>query len=319
MKAIVTGGAGFIGHNLCQQLMKNDWSRWTVCAVDDLSSGKAWNQVEGVKYYYEPIENVIDGLVQDFKPDVIFHLAAIPRVAYSVEYPYETTQANVMSTLALLEAVRKYKKYHTRIIFSSSSSVYGDVKALPTPISSPPNPQSPYALQKWQGEQWCKLYSSLYGLDTVSLRYFNVIGRHSYYGGAYSTVLSAWLHHLYVDPTSVPFLEGDGTQTRDFCGVENVVQANMLAAIYNQDNFHGEVFNVAQGASHSLLDCKRVLEQISGKTLNLEMRPPRKGDVKHTLADILVTKNLLGYRPDVNFERQVSDMADWYKHEYRTN
>lgn len=319
MKAIVSGGCGFIGFNLCQTLMKNNWSQWTVCVVEDLSSGKKWNQVDGIKYYFQPLESIIDELVQNFQPDVIFHLAAVPRVTYSVEHPYETTQSNLISTLKLLEAVRKYKKHHTRIIFSSSSSVYGETKILPTSTSSSPNPQSPYALQKWQGEQWCKLYSQLYGLDTVCLRYFNIIGKHSYYGGPYSTVLSAWLYSLFIDPEQQPFLEGDGTQTRDFCGVENVVQANILAALYEHDKFQGEIFNIAQGQSHSLLECKDLLEKVSGKKLELEQRPARRGDVKHTLADIKSSKSILGYSPNTNFETQVTEMANWFKNEYRSN
>ena len=172
-------------------------------------------------------------------------------------------------------------------------------------------------MQKWQGEEWCKLYADLYKLDVVSLRYFNVFGPHSYYGGAYSTVLSAWMYHLFVDSQEKPFLEGDGLQSRDFCFVDNVTQANILAAVYNKSNFEGEAFNIAQGSSHTLLDCKSLLERISRRRLHLDMRPPRVGDVRHTLADITTACSILEYTPTTDFEAQVRKMTEWYEHSYR--
>ena len=320
MKAIVTGGLGFIGHNLVKALLNNNWTQWQIMVIDPNVQNKYWDNVEykifKLEQHTEDItETVIDKAVQEFKPDVIFHLAAIPRVAYSVEHPYETTQDNILSTLAVLDAVRKYSPT-TRVVYSSSSSIYGGATTLPTPVTYPSNPQSPYAMQKWQGEEWCRLYSKLYKLDTVCLRYFNVIGKYSRYGGAYSTVLSAWLYSLYIDPSVKPFLEGDGSVTRDFCSVNNVTQANVLAALYNKCHFQGEAFNVSQGKSYSLLQCKELLEKISGKKLDLEYRPPRKGDVQSTLGDISLTKSILEYHPDINFEEQVKTMADWYKNNY---
>lgn len=324
MKAIVTGGCGFIGHNLVKALLDNDWEKWDVMVIDDLSSGKKWNKWPGVDYRICSLEkgelnaeSFISEYVQTFKPDVIFHLAAVPRVTYSVEYPYETTQSNVLSTLAVLDAARKYGKSNIRVVNTSSSSVYGGADKLPTRSDHPVNPQSPYAMQKWQGEEWCKLYADLYNLDVVSLRYFNVMGPHSYFGGAYSTVLSAWLYHLYVDQEYRPFLEGDGLQSRDFCDVDNVTQANILAALYDKSNFEGDVFNIAQGSAHTLLDCKEILERISGKALDLDMRPSRVGDVRHTLADIGSARSVLEYAPTTNFEDQLKKMAEWYEHFYR--
>lgn len=323
MKALVTGGCGFIGYNMVKLLLDRGWS---VCVLDDFSSGKRWNKLKGVEYVDTAVEiratelsnvNGVDTAVDAFtyfwRPNVIFHFAAVPRVSYSVEQPYKTTGSNVMGTLAVLDAARKFG---ARVVYSSSSSVYGGADALPTPVDSPPNPQSPYAMQKWQGEEWCRLYANLYDLDVVSLRYFNVFGPHSYYGGAYSTVLSAWLYNLYVRNDVSPFLEDDGEQSRDFCYVDNVCEANLLAASH-QSKFCGESFNVAQGSAHTLLDCKALLEDISGKTLDLEMRPPRSGDVRHTLADISLTRSVLGYDPGVDFEAQVRKMADWYESSYR--
>lgn len=321
MKAIITGGMGFIGHNLVRALIEDDWKDWEICVVDDLTSGKPWNKWADVEYCKGSLESkvgdgtYIDKIVKEFKPNIIFHLAAVPRVSYSVEYPFETTSSNVLSTLAVLDAVRKHANPLTRVVFSSSSSIYGGADVLPTPPTHPADPKSPYAMQKWQGEEWCRIYAKMYHMDVVSLRYFNVFGPHSYFGGAYSTVLSAWMYHLFVDRDSKPFLEGDGTQTRDFCFVKNVTDANLLAAMY-QDKFDGEAFNVAQGSQTSLLECKALLEKISGRELDLEMRPPRVGDVKDTLADITTTKSVLGYTPTLDFEKQVRVMADWYEKSY---
>ncbi len=322
MKAIVTGGMGFIGYNLCKALL-DDEQDWDVLVIDDLSSGKEWNKWDDVDYVIGAIHDrdekgtVVEYYTNEHEADVIFHLAAIPRVSYSVEFPFETTHSNVMGTMAVLEAARKSPK-KVRVVYTSSSSIYGGADQLPTSVNYPANPQSPYAMQKWQGEEWCKLYANLYNLDVVSLRYFNVFGAHSYYGGAYSTVLSAWLYHLYVNPNIRPFLEGDGEQTRDFCYVDNVTKANILAALHKND-FHGEAFNVAQGLNNSLLVCQILLENISGKKLDLEMRPTRIGDVKHTLADYSKTYDVLGYVPTTDFEGQIRKMAEWYEKSYREN
>lgn len=326
MKAIVTGGMGFIGYNLVRALLDDDWHKWEVAVIDDLSSGKKWNKWEGVSYYIGSLEDtksssegktLIAHTVEDFDPDVIFHLAAIPRVSYSVEQPYITTESNLMSTMAVLDAARKHGKSDIRVVYTSSSSIYGGAKTLPTPPSHRADPQSPYAMQKWQGEEWCRLYADLYHLDVVSLRYFNVFGPHSYYGGAYPTVFSGWLYTMYIDTNVRPFLEDDGLQTRDFCFVDNVTQANILAAVYDKSKLGGEVFNVAQGKAHTLLECKEIIERISGKTLNFEMRPRRLGDVRHTLADITKTCSVLGYSPSQNFVEQVEKMAEWYEKSYR--
>lgn len=315
MKAVVTGSNGFIGFNLCKKLRELNWS---VIGVDDLSSGLAENVVEGFTYIQVKIQDAprIQQILREFQPDVIFHLAAIPRVSFSVQNPTMTAEANVLGTLTILEGIVKASlATKTRFINSSSSSVYGGADVRPTLESHPANPKSPYALQKYQCEQWISLFCELYGIDALNLRYFNVFGPHSLFGGAYSTVLSAWFYHLYVDKAYQPFLEGDGTQSRDFCFVGNVVQANLLAAT-REKGFKGEAFNVAQGQAHSLLECKELLEEISGQTLDMEQRPPRVGDVKHTLADISRAKSELGYQPESNFIDQLVQMGQWYRHHY---
>ena len=313
MKAIVTGGQGFIGHNLCKKLRQDNWS---VQVFDDLSTGSELNVVDGVEYNRVSIlcPEFINTVI-NIQPEVIFHLAALPRVSYSVEHPVKTTQVNTLGTVSVLEAARCCTT-PVRVVSTSSSSVYGGASELPTPEETPCDPQSPYALQKFQSEQWCKMYSSLYGLDVVSLRYFNVFGPYSRFGGAYSTVLSAWLYNLFFDENYTPFLEGDGSQSRDFCFVDNVVQANVLAAT-SAYKFNGEAFNVAQGSAHTLLECKELIESIAGKTLTLEQRPERVGDIEHTLADISLVGSRLGYKPTTDFKSQVLSMADWYAAEYR--
>ncbi len=315
MKAIVTGSNGFIGFNLCMELKRRDWS---VVGIDDLSSGRPENVVDGFEYLYTNVQDKdnIENLFREFEPDAVFHLAAIPRVSYSVENPFATAQANVLGTVSILEAIVKADLVEkTRIVNTSSSSVYGGADVRPTPENQPLAPKSPYALEKSQGEQWLKLFSNLYGVDALSLRYFNVFGPHYLFGGAYSTVLSAWLYHLYVDPDYEAFVEGDGTQSRDFCFVDNVVQANILAATRDR-GFKGEAFNIAQGEAHTLLDCQEMLSKIAGKELKLAPRPPRVGDVKHTLADISAAQNELGYVPTADFEWQLRKMAEWYEHSY---
>ncbi len=319
MRAIVTGGCGFIGYNLCLALHK---AKWEMLVVDDISSGKSHNKIDGVEYVEEKIETpgLLHDIIGNWGPTTIFHLAAIPRVSYSVENPLQTTMANVIGTVALLEAVR-LNNTKIRVVNTGSSSVYGGADNLPTNEDEPTKPQSPYAMQKLQSEQWCKMYANLYDMDVLTLRYFNAFGAHSYYGGAYSTVLSAWLYALYVDPDSKPFLEGDGTQSRDFCYIDNIVQANMNAAADRTNpaanpKFHGGSYNIAQGSAHTLLECKELLESISGKKLDLEMRPPRVGDVDHTLADLNKARDVLEYEPETDFEGQVKKMADWYRDGY---
>ncbi len=312
MRFIVTGSNGFIGQNTCRSLIELGHD---VIGVDDLSSGSAANGVEGVQYH---VHSVVDAewlvrLLKNTVPDAVLHLAAKPRVPDSVKNPLRSAEANTMGTLSVLNAILKTGLTgRTRLVFASSSAVCGDASLLPTPEACPSNPQSPYALAKLHGEQWCGMFHRLYGLDVVSLRYFNVFGPGGLFGGAYSTVLSAWSYHLFVNPTYQPFLEGDGTQTRDFCFVDNVVQANVAAAT-RERGFAADVLNVGQGEVHSLLEVKDVLEQVAGRELPLERRPPRVGDVAHTLADISRAREELGFEPSTDFYHQVERTAIWHR------
>ena len=315
MKAIVTGANGFIGYNICQSLDKKGWD---IIGLDDLSSGRQDYAVDTCRYEIMKVQQreQMQRRLAEFQPDTVFHLAAMPRVSFSVENPYASAEANVMGTVSVMEGIVKAglaKK--TRLVNTSSSAVYGNTEKLPISEEDPCHPVTPYALEKYQGEQWGRLFAELYDLDVVSLRYFNVFGPFSLFGGAYSTVLSAWLYRLFVDPNYGAFLEGDGTQTRDFCFVGNVVLANILAATAS-GRFTGQAFNIGQSQAYSLLDCRDLLEKISGETLKLEERPPRVGDVKHTLADISAAEKALGFEPDRDFESQVAAMAAWYRDAY---
>ncbi len=311
MTFIVTGSNGFIGANTCRRLVDLGEE---VIGVDDLSSGLAKDSVDGAEYHVHCITDVewLTRLFQDTKPRAVLHLAAVPLVPRSVEHPLESANSNLLGTVSVLEAVLKAQLVgRTRVVFASSSSVYGGAEQLPTPETHRCDPQSPYALAKLQSEGWCKLFHRLYGLDVVSLRYFNVFGPGARFGGAYSTVLPAWLHHLYVDGSCQPYVEGDGTQSRDFCFIDSVVQANVTAATRAR-GFAAEVLNVARGRAYSLLDVKAALEEIAGRELLLERRPPRVGDVKHTLADILQVQKALDYAPSNDFLAELAKTAAWF-------
>ncbi|MDE2888684.1 MAG: GDP-mannose 4,6-dehydratase [Gemmatimonadota bacterium] len=315
MRFVVTGSNGFIGQNTCRGLTELGHD---VIGVDDLSSGMPANGVEGVQYH---VHSVVDAdwfvrLLKNTIPDAVLHLAAKPRVPYSVQNPLHSAEANVMGTLSVLNAILKSDLIvRTRLVFASSSAVCGEASVLPTPEAYPSAPQSPYALAKLQGEQWCDMFHQLYGLDAVSLRYFNVFGPGAVFGGAYSTVLSAWPYALFVDPSYQAFLEGDGTQTRDFCFIDNVVNANIAAAT-RERGFAADVLNVGQGEAHSMLEVKDVLEQVAGRELRLERRPPRAGDVAHTLADISRAREELGFEPSTDFYAQVERTALWHRDGY---
>jgi len=316
MRCIVTGGCGFIGSSLVEALVKQGNNE--VFVIDNLSTGCRENVISGAEYSFNPVESGLPPLLGILSGpiDVIFHVAAVPRVSYSLEKPYETSSANLMSTLTVLEQVRKRApQKRPRIVYSSSSSIYGGADQLPTSENHRAFPRSPYALQKWQGEEWCRMYSEMYGLDTVCLRYFNVFGPRSRFGGAYSTVISAWLYHLCVDPSYKPYLEGDGGQTRDFCYIDNVVEANLLAARH-KGPFAGQAFNIAHGQSQSLYRCYGILQDVVGREFELERRPVREGDVRHTFANIREASIVLGYTPAIGFDAQLLKMAEWYRDVY---
>jgi len=308
---LVTGIAGFIGNNFAKQF-KKQFPKIKVIGIDDFSTGRRDVLPTGIIFYEGSIcdEKFIEGVFKKHKPTYVFHFAALPRVSYSVLRPAQTTLVNIYGTVVLLEKSRDYNI--RRFIYSSSSAVYGDAKELPTSEKrNAPSPQSPYALQKYAGEPFCKMFSDLFGLDTVSLRYFNVFGPGQYGDAPYSTVVSAWLEGLFFKKAQ-PFLEGDGKQTRDFCYVDNVVQAN-IKAMQVKESLHGEVFNIASGSRISLQEVKRLIEHYTGEKLQCNKKPSRKGDVRHTHADISKAKKKLGYSPTVDFKTGLVETIHWFK------
>lgn len=310
---LVTGCAGFIGSNFCTAFLQQ-FPKTTIVGLDDLSSGRKELVARAVVFYKGSItdEKTLEKIFKTHKPEYVFHFAAVPRVSYSVEHPVETSVVNIIGTLRLMEKCAQYKT--KRFIFSSSSAVYGGAKKLPsTEHENYPDPKSPYAMQKYAIEPFCKMFGELYGLDTVCLRYFNVFGPNQYGDSAYSTVISAWLEKMYFPVKGKKaFLEGDGSQSRDFCYVDNVVDANIKVMMMAKPS-RGEVFNVAGGERISVSQVKKLIEKYSGRQIDLEKRPGRVGDVKHTHADLTKAKKWFGYTPSVDFHTGLKKTIDWFE------
>ena len=293
---LVTGGAGFIGSHLVRRLIADDA---VVRVVDNLSTGKVArladlsNSIEFIKGDLAD-ERVSDEVVEGV--DYVFHQAAVPSVQRSVCDPIGTNRANVTATLNLLESCRRIKV--RRVVYAASSSAYGDTEVLPKSETMPPNPLSPYALQKLVGEHYCKLYYDLYGLETVSLRYFNVFGPNQDPDSQYSAVIPKFISALLAkEPITV---YGDGEQSRDFTYVDNIIEANLLAMRANEAP--GRVFNIGCGEHISLNRLIRELEGILGLKAIVNYADPKPGDVRHSLADIRLARRILGYRPSIMFE-----------------
>ncbi|MBI2053530.1 MAG: NAD-dependent epimerase/dehydratase family protein [Candidatus Sungbacteria bacterium] len=309
---LVTGCAGFIGSSFVKHVRRAE-PDIAIVGIDDFSTGRKDAIDASVTLYEGSIldEKLLEKIFSGHKPAYVFHFAALPRVSYSLQYPYRTTDVNITGTVALLEAARVHGV--KRFIYSSSSSVYGDAKSMPVRESeNTPDPRSPYALQKYTAERFCRVFSDIYGLDTVCLRYFTVFGPGQYGDSPYATVISAWLEAIYFPESKKAFLEGDGTQSRDFCYIDNVTLANILA-MRSEKSFRGDVFNIAHGQTTALRDIKVLIEQKTGKRLDMEQRPPRVGDVSRTWADISKAKDMLGYAPEVSFEDGLARTVAWFE------
>jgi nucleoside-diphosphate-sugar epimerase len=312
MNVLVTGAGGFIGSNMVKYLLGK--TEYQIFGIDDFSGGRKNEQLIkslecGRFKFYEDNLTLSGELFKDAQIDVVFHFAATPRVLYSVEHPVETNENNVSNTLRLLDFCREKKV--KRFVFSSSSSVYGDLVYFPTKEFAKKNPKSPYALQKSIIEEYCKIYSSLYNLDTVCLRYFNVYGPGQYAENAYATVISAWLKG-FINNSEIR-LDGDGLQSRDFSYVTDVCKANLLVGSHSE-NFNGEVFNVACNDSTSLLKVFEILKNITGNNPKVNRQETRLGDVKKTHADIDKIKDI-GFNYDVSLEDGIKMTYEWYKNQ----
>jgi len=303
---LVTGGAGFIGSNIVRALV--DKGR-QVRVLDNFSSGRK----ENLAPVWDDIE-LIEGDIRDLTTvqrslqgvEYVLHQAAVPSVPRSIEDPLESNASNITGTLNVLLASKDSRV--RRFIFASSSSVYGDTPVLPKTEHMPPSLLSPYALNKLTGEYYCKLFSSIYGLETVSLRYFNVFGPRQNPESEYAAVIPKFITAFLLKRPAVIY--GDGEQTRDFTYIDNVVEANLLALEAPQ--VAGQIVNIASGERISLNQLVAHLEALTGENLPPTYTAPRVGDVRHSLADITLASELLGYHPLVDWKTGLQRTLAWF-------
>lgn len=304
---LITGGAGFIGSSIARALLsRGDQVR----IFDNLSSGKRSN-VDDIAGQVEFIEaSVLDSkaLVAAMTGvDTVYHEAAIPSVPRSVAEPVPSHEANATGTLNVLEAARAAKV--RRVVYAGSSSAYGETPTLPKIETMPCSVLSPYAASKLAGEQYCQVWSNCYGLQTVVLRYFNVFGPRQDPQSQYAAVVPKFVTAALRN--EAPVIYGDGLQSRDFCFIDNVIEANLKAA--DAPEASGHVFNVACGEATTLLQVVESVGTILGKPLVARHEPPRAGDIKHSLADIEKAKKLLGYTASVSFQDGLRRTIEWYR------
>ncbi|MFA6816289.1 MAG: SDR family oxidoreductase [Lentisphaeria bacterium] len=311
---LVTGGAGFIGSNLCEALLKLGQQ---VRCLDDLSTGFQKNVdlfISNSNYTFinGDIKNFDTCLTASKGVDFILHQAAWGSVPRSIEMPLFYEKNNIGGTLNMMEAARQ--NHVKKFVYASSSSVYGDDAALPKVEGHEGNPLSPYALTKRTNEEYAKIYTSIYNLDTYGLRYFNVFGKRQNPDGAYAAVIPRFIRQLLHNEQ--PIIHGDGKQSRDFTYIENVIEANLKACLA-PSKFAGGAFNIAYGEREYLIDIFHTLTEVLNKNIKPAFAPTRKGDVKHTHACINKAKNELNYHPEYNFERGLAEAIEWYKEDLK--
>ena len=307
---LVTGGAGFIGSNLCEALLHRGY---TVRCLDDLSTGKQENVdilLADANYTF------VQGDIRDLSTcieathgvDYVLHQAAWGSVPRSIEFPLLYEEINIRGTVNMMEAARQngVKKF----VYASSSSVYGDHPVLPKKEGQEGELLSPYALTKMVDEEYGRLYKKLYGLDTYGLRYFNVFGKRQDPEGPYAAVIPKFIKQLLNDER--PTIYGDGQQSRDFTYIENVVEANLKACLAPGE-VGGQAFNIAYGGREYLIDIYYELCKALGKDIEPVFGPERPGDIKHSNADVRKARELLGYDPDYDFGKGLALAIDWYK------
>ncbi len=304
---LVTGGAGFIGSHIAEALVNRGMK---VRVIDNFSTGLRKN----ISHLLDKIEFVEDDIrdldvcrriMEDVS--VVLHQAAVPSVPRSVEDPLTSHTANVDGTFNLLLAARDAGV--KRFVYAASSSAYGDTEILPKYEKILPQPKSPYAVNKLVGEYYCKVFYDCFGLQTISLRYFNVFGPRQNPKSQYAAAIPAFVTAILEDRPPTVF--GDGEQSRDFTYIENVVEANLLAA--GAPEVHGEVVNIACGQSVTVNEIIRKVNELLKKDIKPVYTDPRPGDVKHSLADISLAKEIIGYEPKVYFDEGLKRAIDWYK------
>ena len=305
---LVTGGAGFIGSNLSRFLANNGAN---VTVLDNFSTGRRENTLDfsdlGIKLAEADISQQDETSTHYSEIDYVFHQAAVPSVPRSIAEPLLTNNSNVNGTLAVLENCRLNNV--TKVVFAASSSVYGDTEILPKDISMKPSPPSPYAVQKLTGEMYCKTYFDNFGLRTTSLRYFNVYGPHQDPNSEYSAVIPIFIRKALASKPITIF--GDGSTSRDFTFIEDVIQANLRAALSTKSD--GHVVNVAYGDRFTLTELANKIIDNIGSNSTIEYSDFRKGDVLHSLADLSTTRDLINYDPQFDLSAGLAKTIDFYK------
>ena len=304
-RVVVTGGAGFIGSNLAEELA----GMCEVTLIDNLSTGQIGNIGNLVKYYnvdfIEGSINDLDLLRRAFDGAYcIFHQAAIPSVQRSLEDPLSTNEVNVTGTLKVLVAARDCGV--NKVVYASSSSVYGDSLELPKREDMLPNPKSPYAISKLAGEYYCRVFSEIYGIKTISLRYFNVYGPKQDPDSDYAAVIPKFITKILNNEP--PLIFGDGEQTRDFTFVKDVVRANILAMNADLEG----VFNIASGERISINELAKKIMEITGVHIQTVHSNPRSGDVRDSLAEVSAARDKLAYVPEFNLEKGLNETVKWF-------
>ncbi|MDD3534851.1 MAG: SDR family oxidoreductase [Candidatus Cloacimonetes bacterium] len=298
MKYLVTGGAGFIGSNIVKELLQQGQE---VVVLDNFSTGKRENilpfmktsgftMIEGDLRSFHIVRSAVKGV------DYILHQGALPSVPRSINDPITTNDVNILGMLNILEAAKEFAV--KRVVVASSSSIYGNSETLPKVENMPVNPLSPYALTKYAQERYCQIFSQIYGLETVSLRYFNVFGPNQDPNSQYSAVIPKFIR--LIKNGIEPVIYGDGSQSRDFTFVENNVWANIQAC--TAPKAAGEVINIACGERYTLIDLVNMINEILGTSVEPKFESDRTGDVKHSLAGIAKAQELLGYKVRVDFK-----------------
>ena len=306
MKFLVTGGAGFIGSNIAEELLKRGNS---VRVLDNFSTGRR----ENIKDFLNDLELIegdicnYDAVVKSVKGiEVILHEAALPSVPRSIIDPIKSNEVNVNGTLNILKAAKDNGV--KRVVFASSSSIYGDTPELPKHEGMIPNPLSPYAVSKLTGEKYCNVFSKIYGFETTALRYFNVFGPRQDPSSQYSAVIPKFIKAILSDEQ--PTIYGDGEQSRDFTYIANVVDANILAATKEYES--GLAMNCACHDQITLNQLVNEINSLLGKRIKPKYIDPRAGDIKHSFAAIEKIKSTLGFSPSVSFEEGLKKTIAWY-------